>query len=114
MNNVIYRPWGSYECIEQKKGYKVKKIIVNSMKRLSLQKHLHRSEHWVVVIGEALVTKGSETFILKENQSTYIPLGVTHRLENQTDKPLELIEVQTGELLDEAGTIRIEDDFDRE
>ena len=113
LNNKIYRPWGSYECIERKEGYKVKKITVNPMKRLSLQKHLHRSEHWVVVTGEGRVTKGSESFILKQNQSTYIPVGTFHRLENLIDQPLELIEVQTGSCLDEADIIRLEDDFGR-
>ena len=113
LNNKIYRPWGSYECIERKEGYKVKKITVNPMKRLSLQKHSHRSEHWVVVNGEGRVTKGCESFILKQNQSTYIPVGTVHRLENLIDQPLELIEVQTGSCLDESDIIRLEDDFGR-
>ena len=113
LNYKVHRPWGFYECIDRGEGFKVKKIRVKPMKRLSLQKHAHRSEHWVVVTGEAEVIKNKECFTLKQNQSIYIPAGVVHRLSNITNKTLEIIEVQTGSILDEEDIIRLDDDYGR-
>ena len=110
---TVYRPWGKYTNIEEGDGYKVKLIVVNPHKRLSLQKHFHRSEHWVVVSGTAKVTNGDKEFILRPNESTYIPIGEIHRLENPGKIPLKIIEVQVGEYLEEDDIVRIEDDFER-
>jgi len=110
---TVYRPWGKYINLEEGDTFKVKAIIVNPGKRLSLQKHFHRSEHWVVVTGIAEVTKGNETFLLRPNESTYIPIGEIHRLANPGKIPLEIIEVQVGEYLSEDDIVRIEDDYDR-
>lgn len=112
-NEKTTRPWGYYEVLEQGKGYKVKKIEVTPGKRLSLQSHNHRSEHWVVVSGIATVTSGEDVFDLKPNESTYIPCGTKHRLQNKYDDPLKIIEVQTGDYLEEDDIIRYEDDFNR-
>ncbi|MBF0447172.1 MAG: mannose-1-phosphate guanylyltransferase/mannose-6-phosphate isomerase [Magnetococcales bacterium] len=109
----VYRPWGSYESIYIDKRFQVKMIIVNPKSVLSLQMHHHRAEHWVVVHGTARVTRGDEIKILKEDQSTYIPLGVKHRLENPGIIPLELIEVQTGSYLGEDDIVRFEDEYGR-
>jgi mannose-1-phosphate guanylyltransferase len=109
----VYRPWGYYDSIDVGIGFQVKKIMVNPGAKLSLQKHLHRSEHWVIVQGIANITCGKETFKLEKNQSTYIPKGEIHRLENLQNVPLEIIEVQTGEYLGEDDIIRIEDDYYR-
>lgn len=109
----VYRPWGSYEDIDLSERFAVRRITVKSKAKLSLQKHLHRAEHWVVVKGTALVTKGDEQFILKEDQSTYIPLGVVHRLENPGKIPLEMIEVQSGSYLGEDDTERLDDVYGR-
>lgn len=109
----VYRPWGNYEGIDLGGRFQVKRITVKPGAKLSLQRHFHRAEHWVVVKGTALVTKGEETFPLSEDQSTYIPLGYTHRLENPGKIPLELIEVQTGSYLGEDDIVRDEDDFGR-
>ena len=87
--------------------------MVGAGKKLSLQKHQHRAEHWVVVNGTALVTRGDKTFLLKENESTYIPSGTIHRLENATDEPLHLIEVQSGSYLGEDDIVRIDDIYGR-
>ncbi len=97
----IHRPWGSYETMDTGSRFQVKRIIVNHGAALSLQMHHHRAEHWVVVKGTAKVTCGEESFILSENQSTYIPLGMKHRLENPGTIPLEIIEVQSGSYLGE-------------
>ena len=113
LNYKVHRPWGFYECIDRGEGFKVKKIRVKPMKRLSLQKHAHRSEHWVVVTGEAEVIKNKECFTLSQNQSIYIPAGIVHRLSNITNKTLEIIEVQTGSILDEEDIIRLDDDYGR-
>jgi len=110
---TVYRPWGSYTLLEEQPGFKVKKIVVKPGRRLSLQKHHHRSEHWVVVKGIAEVTRGDETFILRPNESTYIPMGVVHRLANPGKLDLEVIEVQVGEYLGEDDIVRIEDDYGR-
>ncbi len=112
-HNRVYRPWGSYETIELSERFQVKKIIVKPGAKLSLQKHFHRAEHWVVVKGTAKITRGTENVILTEDQSTYIPLGTEHRLENPGKIPLELIEVQTGSYLGEDDIVRFEDKYGR-
>ena len=112
-HRVVFRPWGYYDSIDNGNGFQVKRIWVNPGAKLSLQKHGHRAEHWVVVKGKAQVTCGKKTFQLIENQSTYIPLGEVHRLENIGSIPLEIIEIQTGDYLGEDDIIRIEDEYDR-
>ena len=109
----VFRPWGYYDSIDADNGFQVKRILVNPGAKLSLQKHEHRAEHWVVVKGVAKVTCGDKIFLLKENQSTYIPKGTIHRLENQEEIPLEIIEIQTGDYLGEDDIIRLEDDYQR-
>jgi mannose-1-phosphate guanylyltransferase/mannose-6-phosphate isomerase len=110
---VVHRPWGSYQSLEVGNRYQVKRIIVKTGKRLSLQMHHHRAEHWVVVRGTARVTVGDEIKILHENESTYVPTGAMHRLENPGKIDLELIEIQTGTYLGEDDIVRFEDDFRR-
>ena len=109
----VYRPWGSFDAVDQGEGFQVKRIIVDPGKKLSLQRHRHRAEHWVVVRGRAEVTVAGDVFVLEENQSTYIPPGTVHRLANVHDEPLEIIEVQTGDYLGEDDIERLEDDFHR-
>ena len=109
----VYRPWGHYEAIDQGDGYQVKRLVVDAGKRISLQRHQHRSEHWVVVRGSARVTLETTTFDLATNESTYIAAGAIHRLENAGFQPLEVIEVQTGAYLGEDDIERFEDDFNR-
>lgn len=109
----VMRPWGSFETIDISDRFKVKKIIVNSKASLSLQMHNHRAEHWVVVKGTANVTCGSKEFVLTEDESTYIPIGKKHRLENNGQIPLEIIEVQTGAYLGEDDIIRFSDIYGR-
>lgn len=109
----VYRPWGSYEVLGEGNDYKMKKIIVKPGKRLSLQKHFKRNEHWIVVEGEALVTIDSDKTPLKQNESIYIKKEQTHRLENTANTDLIVIEVQTGEYLGEDDIVRISDDYDR-
>jgi mannose-1-phosphate guanylyltransferase/mannose-6-phosphate isomerase len=109
----IHRPWGSYQSLDQGSRYQVKRIVVKPGKRLSLQKHHHRAEHWVVVRGTAEVTTGDAVKILHENESTFIPIGVTHRLANPGRIDLELIEVQSGSYLGEDDIIRFDDDYHR-
>ncbi|MBX2880111.1 MAG: mannose-1-phosphate guanylyltransferase/mannose-6-phosphate isomerase [Granulosicoccus sp.] len=110
----VYRPWGDYEGIDHGDRYQVKRIVVRPGAKLSLQKHHHRAEHWVVVRGTAIVTRGEEQALLTENQSTYIPLGETHRLENPGSIPLELIEVQSGSYLGEDDIVRFDDVYGRD
>jgi mannose-1-phosphate guanylyltransferase/mannose-1-phosphate guanylyltransferase/mannose-6-phosphate isomerase len=110
----VYRPWGAYECINVDNRFQVKRITVKPGAKLSLQKHHHRAEHWVVVRGTAMVTRGDEQFLLKEDESTYIPLGVSHRLENPGKIPLEMIEVQSGSYLGEDDIVRFEDIYGRD
>jgi mannose-1-phosphate guanylyltransferase/mannose-6-phosphate isomerase len=110
----VYRPWGDYETIDQSHRYQVKRITVKPGAKLSLQKHFHRAEHWTVVSGTAIVTRGEEILMLKEDQSTYIPLGTVHRLENPGKIPLELIEVQSGPYLGEDDIVRFDDVYGRE
>lgn len=109
----VLRPWGSYQNRQVAENFLVKETIVNPGAKLSLQYHNHRAEHWVVVEGTARVTRDGEIFDLKTNESTYIPIGMRHRLENPTDAPLHLIEVQTGSLISEDDITRLEDDFGR-
>ena len=109
----VYRPWGSFDAIDQGEGFQVKRITVDPGKKLSLQRHQHRAEHWIVVRGTAEVTLANEVFTLQENQSTYIPPGTVHRLANVHDESLEIIEVQTGTYLGEDDIERLEDDFHR-
>jgi len=107
------RPWGSYDCIDKGERFQVKRIVVKPGGTLSLQMHHHRAEHWIVVKGTAKVTKDDETFILSENQSSYIPIGATHRLENPGVVPLEMIEVQSGSYLGEDDIVRFDDTYGR-
>ncbi len=109
----VHRPWGSYQSVDNGERHQVKRIIVKPGGRLSLQKHHHRSEHWIVVRGAARVTVDELVKTVHENESVYIPIGATHRLENPGKIPLELIEVQTGSYLGEDDIIRIEDDYKR-
>jgi mannose-1-phosphate guanylyltransferase/mannose-6-phosphate isomerase len=109
-----YRPWGTYDSIENAERFQVKHITVNPGASLSLQMHHHRAEHWIVVSGTARVTRGDEVFLLTENQSTYIPLGTRHRLENPGKIPLELIEVQSGGYLGEDDIVRFQDRYGRQ
>jgi len=113
LHRKVYRPWGSYENIQVEPRYQVKHIIVKPGASLSLQMHYHRAEHWIVVKGTAQITRDTETFILSENQSTYIPLGVKHRLANPGKLPLEIIEVQAGSYLAEDDIVRFEDVYGR-
>ena len=110
---TAHRPWGSYTVLETNHEYKIKRIVVKPGKRLSLQKHFHRSEHWIVVSGTALVIIGDQEILLKANESTYIPIGEQHRLENPGKVDTVLIEVQVGDYMGEDDILRIEDDFER-
>jgi len=110
----VYRPWGFYDEIDMGERHKTKRIVVKSGAKLSLQMHHHRAEHWVVVKGTALVTRGEEQVLVSENQSTFIPLGVTHRLENPGVIPLEMIEVQSGSYLGEDDIVRFSDHYGRQ
>ena len=113
LHKKVFRPWGSYECVDSGERFQVKRIMVNPGATLSLQRHFHRAEHWVVVKGTAHITNGDQTIILTENQSTYIPLGARHRLENPGTIPLEIIEIQTGSYLGEDDIERFEDLYGR-
>jgi mannose-1-phosphate guanylyltransferase/mannose-6-phosphate isomerase len=109
----VYRPWGSYEGVDAGGRFQVKRLSVKPGAALSLQLHHHRAEHWVVVQGTARVTRGEEVFTLTENQSTYIPVGTKHRLENPGNIQLEIIEVQSGGYLGEDDIVRFEDVYNR-
>ena len=113
LHREVHRPWGTYDNIEEDKTFKVKRIRVLPNSQLSLQLHHQRSEHWVVVQGEATVTRGEEILILRKNESTFIPLGVKHSLANNTNKALEIIEVQIGDYLGEDDIVRFKDDYGR-
>ena len=113
LHRKVYRPWGSYDAIDSGDRFQVKRIVVKPGGKLSLQMHHHRAEHWIVVSGTAVVTKGGKEFILSENESTYIPIGETHRLENPGAIPLEMIEVQSGSYLGEDDIVRMEDSYGR-
>ena len=110
---TAHRPWGTYTILDESEGYKVKRIVVKPGKRLSLLKHHHRSEHWIVVSGTALVTRGTEEYPVRANESTYIPMGEIHRLENIGKINLVMIEAQVGEYVGEDDIVRLEDDFKR-
>jgi mannose-1-phosphate guanylyltransferase/mannose-6-phosphate isomerase len=109
----IFRPWGSYDCIGTGNRFQVKRITVKQGAKLSLQMHHHRAEHWVVVSGTAKITNGDKEYLLTENQSTYIPVGVVHSLENPGKMPLELIEIQSGGYLGEDDIVRLQDRYGR-
>ncbi|NWF67001.1 MAG: mannose-1-phosphate guanylyltransferase/mannose-6-phosphate isomerase [Campylobacterales bacterium] len=111
---TAHRPWGTYTVLEYTAGYKIKKIVVKPNKRLSLQKHFHRNEHWIVVSGTATVTVGDETRLVRPNESTYIKMGEVHRLANEGKIPVVLIEAQVGEYTGEDDIVRISDDFKRD
>lgn len=107
------RPWGTYTVLDEHKSYKIKRIEVDPGQRLSLQMHHHRSEHWIVVSGTAKVSCNGKESIFNINESTFIPMGFTHRLENPGLIPLIIIEVQSGEYLGEDDIVRFEDDYQR-
>lgn len=113
LHRQVFRPWGSYDGVDFGERHQVKHIVVNPKEKLSLQMHHHRAEHWIVVSGIAQVTKDKEIFMLTENESTYIAAGTLHALENPTDEPLHLIEVQTGQYFGEDDIIRFEDKYGR-
>jgi len=113
LHREVFRPWGSYDSVDQGPRFQVKRITVKPGAQLSLQMHHHRAEHWIVVEGTGKVTCGDKTFLLGENQSTYIPMGTTHRLENPGKVPLHLIEVQSGSYLGEDDIVRFEDTYGR-
>ncbi len=112
-HNRVYRPWGFYESLIRGERFQVKRIVVNPGQKLSLQKHFHRAEHWVVVNGSALVTRDADTVLVRENESIYLPLGCQHRLDNPGRIPLTLIEVQSGSYLGEDDIVRFEDTYGR-
>ena len=110
---LFYKPWGHYEVFSRSKNYLLKKISIKPKCRLSLQKHSYRSEHWVIVKGTAKVTLGNKEKVLKENQSTFIPIGLQHCIENIGSGYLEIIEVQIGAILSEDDIIRLDDPYKR-
>jgi mannose-1-phosphate guanylyltransferase/mannose-6-phosphate isomerase len=114
LHREVFRPWGSYDSIDTGERFQVKRLVVHPGGVLSLQMHHHRAEHWVVVSGTASITRGDETFLLEENQSTYIPIGVRHRIENPGHIPLHIIEVTTGSYLGEDDIVRFEDRYGRQ
>ena len=107
------RPWGTWEVLDAGNGFCVKRICVTPGNILSLQSHNHRAEHWIIVKGQAVVTLGDEKLVKNANESVYIPVGTKHRIQNDTDKNMEFIEVQTGDNLDENDIIRYEDSYGR-
>ncbi|MDW2402520.1 mannose-1-phosphate guanylyltransferase/mannose-6-phosphate isomerase [Vibrio sp. 1262-1] len=113
LHREVYRPWGKYDSVDNGKRYQVKRITVKPDAKLSVQMHHHRAEHWIVVSGTAKVTNGEQTLLITENESTYIPVGVVHALENPGKVPLELIEVQSGSYLGEDDIVRFEDLYGR-
>ena len=114
LHREVFRPWGSYDSIENGNRFQVKSLKVKPLGQLSLQLHHHRAEHWIVVSGTARITRGDEVFLLEENQSTYIPVGVKHRIENPGKILLHIIEVQSGSYLGEDDIVRFEDRYGRE
>ena len=113
IHRKVFRPWGWYDGVDAGVRFQVKRIVVKPGGTLSLQMHHHRAEHWIVVSGTAKVTRGDETFLVSENESTFIPLGTTHRLENPGRVALEMIEVQSGSYLGEDDIVRFEDVYGR-
>ena len=114
LHRQVFRPWGSYDSIDSADGFQVKRLIVNPGAVLSLQMHHHRAEHWVVVRGSARITLNDDEFDLGVNESTYIPIGATHRIANVTDSPVHIVEVQCGDYLGEDDIVRFEDNYGRE
>jgi mannose-1-phosphate guanylyltransferase/mannose-6-phosphate isomerase len=114
LHRQVFRPWGSYDSIDGDDGFQVKRLIVNPGAVLSLQKHAHRAEHWIVVQGEARITLDDKEFDLKVNESTYVPIGAVHRIANPYDEPVHIIEVQCGDYLGEDDIVRLEDNYGRE
>jgi mannose-1-phosphate guanylyltransferase/mannose-6-phosphate isomerase len=114
LHRQVYRPWGSYDSLENQEGFQVKRLIVNPGAVLSLQLHHHRAEHWVVVKGSARITLNDDEFDLGVNESTYVPIGAKHRIANVTDEPVHIIEVQCGDYLGEDDIVRFEDNYGRE
>ena len=114
LHRQVFRPWGSYDSLENQEGFQVKRLIVNPGAVLSLQKHAHRAEHWIVVRGNARITKNEDEFDLGVNQSTYIAIGDVHRIANPFDEPVHIIEVQCGDYLGEDDIVRLEDNYGRE
>jgi len=113
LHRKVYRPWGHYDSVDDGERHKTKRIVVKPGAKLSVQMHHHRAEHWVVVKGTALVSKGDEKMLLSENQSTFIPLGIVHCLENPGVIPLEMVEVQSGSYLGEDDIVRFSDQYGR-
>lgn len=114
LHRQVFRPWGSYDSLENQDGFQVKRLIVNPGAVLSLQMHHHRAEHWVVVRGTARITLNDDEFDMTVNESTYIPIGATHRIANQGTEPVHIIEVQCGDYLGEDDIVRFEDNYGRE
>ena len=112
-NRTMYRPWGSYTILAESEGYKVKRITIKPGAKLSLQMHYHRSEHWTVISGTGKLTLDDKVVVFKENESTYIPIAVKHRLENPGQIPLSIIEVQNGRYLGEDDIVRFDDEYGR-
>jgi len=113
IHRLAHRPWGTYEVLQDSDKYKVKRIVVKPGCKLSLQKHFHRNEHWIVVSGTAAVMVDKEVFLVRPNESTYIQMGKLHRLENQGKIDLVMIEVQVGEYTGEDDIVRVEDIYNR-
>jgi mannose-1-phosphate guanylyltransferase/mannose-6-phosphate isomerase len=114
LHREVFRPWGSYDSVDAGPRFQVKRLTVKPGAKLSLQKHAHRAEHWVVVKGTARITRDDEVFLLSENESTFIPVGAVHRIENPGTEPLQIIEVQSGSYLGEDDIVRIEDTYGRQ
>jgi mannose-1-phosphate guanylyltransferase / mannose-6-phosphate isomerase len=114
LHREVFRPWGSYDSVDQGERFQVKRLVVKPGASMSLQLHHHRAEHWIVVSGTARITRGEEVFLLGENESTYIPVGTKHRIENPGMIPLHIIEVQSGTYLGEDDIVRFEDRYGRD
>jgi mannose-1-phosphate guanylyltransferase/mannose-6-phosphate isomerase len=113
LHREVFRPWGSFDSVDSGPRFQVKRLTVKPGAKLSLQKHAHRAEHWVVVKGMARITRNDEVFDLKENESTYIPIGAVHRIENPGSEPVQIIEVQSGGYLGEDDIVRLDDTYGR-
>jgi len=113
LHREVFRPWGSYDSLDSGERFQVKRLTVNPGGVLSLQMHHHRAEHWIVVQGTARITRNDETFLLSENESTFIPVGAKHRIENPGKVPLHIVEVQSGTYLGEDDIVRFEDNYGR-
>ena len=113
LHREVFRPWGSYDSVDAGARFQVKRLTIRPGATLSLQMHRHRAEHWVVVKGIARITRGEDVFLLSENESTYIPVGTVHRIENPGSEPLQIIEVQSGGYLGEDDIVRLDDNYGR-